>query len=81
MPRLDLDRLKILAVAGAVRQARIRPYENGFLLEIDYGDQTSIVEKAHGGMRVFRSIDTPAKLLLQNGVDEVRVQAEGHWTA
>ncbi len=77
MARVDVDKLRTLATAGAIREARIRSYADGYLLEIDYGDETSIVEKAHGGIRLFKTIDTPARLLIQHGMGEILIQAAG----
>lgn len=76
--RVDLDTVRTLARASAIRQARIRPYGEGYRLEVDYGDVTAIVEKAHGGLRVFRRIDTPAKFLLKQGVGDIRVVPDGY---
>ena len=74
---MQIQKLKVLAEAGAVREVEAIPEADGWVVWITYatrhGERTEPLERQRGGARVFATLDAVARGLSACGCEAFRV--------
>jgi hypothetical protein len=66
--KLTIEKLRLLASAGAVRELRLVGQGGGFILMVATRDDEGPLTTALGDERVFSKIDTVARLVHELGI-------------
>ena len=78
---MQIQKLKVLAEAGAVREVEVSHAAGGWAVWIVYasrtGEQREVLERQRGGARAFATLDAAARALARLGLTAFRVNAVG----
>lgn len=77
--KLTVEKLRLLADAGAVRELRIIGQGAGFALVVATRDDEGTLETAVGEVRLFAKLDTAARLVRDLGLGRAVLDLES-WT-
>ena len=66
--KLTVEKLRLLADAGGVREVRIVGQGAGFVLVVATRDDEGTLETAVGDVRTFAKVDTAARLVRELGL-------------
>ncbi len=66
--KLTIEKLRLLADSGGVREIRIAGQGAGFVVSISTRDDEGTLETALGEVRIFSKLDTAARLVRDLGL-------------
>lgn len=69
--KLTIEKLRLLADAGAVREIQLLGQGPGFALRITTRDDEGMLETALGEVRIFAKLDTAARMVRELGLGRV----------
>lgn len=78
---MQVQKLKVLIEAGAVREVEIIHEAGGWAVAITYahrtGERREVLERQRGGVRMFTTLDAVARALAGLGLPAFQVNAAG----
>ena len=78
---MQIQKLKVLIEAGAVREVEVSHEADGWTVQVLYttrsGERIEALERQRGGVRVFATLDAVARALAGLGLPAFRVNATG----
>lgn len=74
--KLTIEKLRLLASAGAIRELSLISKREGFVLMVSTRDDEGPLETAVGEIRIFSKIDTVARLVHEMGIDRMTLDLD-----